>query len=162
MYNSFNISMEFELHGVKFKYEDGVMYRWWDKGKKNYWRCKKLETDKDGYLKLSIYNKTANKYLLHRIVYWVHNPNWDIYDKVNVIDHIDRVKKNNDISNLRLVTRQENNFNTEFKGYSYDRYRDAYNARIIVDRKSIYLGYFKNKEDAHQAYLDAKEKYHII
>ena len=155
--------MDFTLHGVKFKYEDGVMYRLWDKKGRNYWRPKKLETDKDGYLKLSIYNnKTSKNYFLHRIVYWVHHPNWDIYDKVKVIDHIDRVKTNNDIVNLRLVTKQENNFNTEFKGYFYDKKRDAYTARIIVDRKNIYLGYFKNKGDAHQAYLDAKEIYHII
>ena len=28
MYISFNISMEFEIFDIKFKYEDGEMYRW--------------------------------------------------------------------------------------------------------------------------------------
>lgn len=37
-----------------------------------------------------------------------------------------------------------------------------YNARITVNRKNIHLGNFKTKEQAHQVYLEAKKKYHII
>jgi hypothetical protein len=157
----FNISMEFELHGVKFKYEDGVMYRWWDKGKKDYWRTRKLELS-DGYLRLAIVNKTNKKYLLHRIIYWIHNPDWDIHDNIKVIDHIDRNRLNNNIENLRLVTRQENNFNTDLKGCSWNKKNKKWYAYIRVNKKLKHLGGFELQEDAHQAYLDAKEIYHII
>ena len=33
---------------------------------------------------------------------------------------------------------------------------------IKVKGKKIYVGLFDNEEEAHQAYLEAKEKYHII
>ena len=36
------------------------------------------------------------------------------------------------------------------------------NARINQDNKARCLGYFTTKEEAHQAYLDAKKIYHKI
>ncbi len=44
---------------------------------------------------------------------WKHyNPDWNIEDnsKSNQIDHFDGNRKNNDISNLSVVTNQQNNF----------------------------------------------------
>ena len=167
MYNSFNISMEFELHGVKFKYEDGVMYRWYDyvrKGK--YWKHIKLAKYKNGYMRLQFeVNTKVYTIKIHRLVYWLHNPNWDIFDSSqdNSIDHIDGDTTNNDIENLRVVTTMKNQWNrTRAKGYSWNKRRKKWVSKIVVKNESIFLGYFELQEDARQAYLDAKEIYHII
>ena len=62
--------------------------------------------------------------------------------------------------NLRIVTSQENSFNTNAKGYI--KKGKKFQAHIRINNKQIYLGYYDTEKDAHQAYLEAKEKYHII
>ncbi|MBR3298936.1 MAG: hypothetical protein IKI64_06990 [Clostridia bacterium] len=41
---------------------------------------------------------------------------------------------------------------TGYKGVSYDRGRRKYSARITVDAKNIFLGYFHEPETAAHAY----------
>jgi hypothetical protein len=76
------------------------------------------------------------------------------------VDHIDRDKSNNHISNFRPATSQENNFNTDAKGYSWHKRAKKWQAQIQLNRKSIHLGYFDKEEDARNAYLKAKAIYH--
>lgn len=80
----------------------------------------------------------------------------------NVIDHIDRDKLNNKITNLRNITNQKNTFNTSAKGYFWHKTKKSYQAHIGINNKRIWLGNFKTEEEARQAYLDAKKIYHII
>ena len=172
MYISFNISMEFELHGVKFKYEDGEVYRWFEIKCKNWrnlhskWKHIKMGKYKTGYMRLQFeVNKKVYMIKIHRLVYWLHNPDWDIFDssRDNSIDHIDGDTTNNDIENLRVVTNMKNQWNrTTAKGYSWNKKNKKWISKIVVNGKNIHLGYFELEEDARQAYLDAKEIYHII
>ena len=113
---------------------------------------------KDGYIKFIFYN--GNKpYTLYG-----HQFAWYYINKecVNYLDHINNSKIDNRICNLRSVTNQENGFNTKAKGYSWSKQANKWRAIIKVNRKSINLGYFHNEVDARAAYLEAKEKYHII
>lgn len=80
----------------------------------------------------------------------------------DTIDHINQIRTDNRICNLRSVTNQENSFNTKAKGYSFNKSLQKYIARIRVNNELIYLGIFDTKEDARQAYLEAKKTYHII
>ena len=66
------------------------------------------------------------------------------------------------MNNLRIVSQQENSFNTNAKGYSFDKSRNKYQAIIGINGKNIHLGRFDTEEEARNAYLEAKEKYHII
>ena len=156
--------MEFELHGVKFNYEYSNIYRLWNYKKGDEWREIKIHTGKNGYKVLKfMVNKKKYSVYLHRLVYWLHNPEWDIMDSSmeNHIDHIDGDKLNNNIENLRVVTSQENHFNeTRAKGYIW--YQNKWMAYIRINNKQKYLGYFDNELDARNAYLEAKKKYHII
>lgn len=137
-------------------------------------RLEKLEQMKLSYTYDSVtgifynrYNKIVtrhNKYgyiscgsvLAHRLA-------WFIYYGIvpDVIDHINGVKTDNRISNLRNVTQHKNTFNTNAKGF---RKRDSgrYSAEIMLSRRKISLGTFDTEQEAHQAYLDAKKIYHII
>ena len=166
MYNSFNISMEFVLHDVKFKYEDGNVYRWYEfKTRPHQWRQLTIII-KYGYCDFQfLTTKKRYGFRLHRLIYWLHNPDWDILDSSmeNHIDHIDGDKLNNNIENLRVVTNQQNCFNkTKAKGYSWSKKNKKWAAQIGFNNKVKNLGLFELEEDARQAYLDAKEKYHII
>jgi hypothetical protein len=77
-----------------------------------------------------------------------------------MLDHINRDKSDNRICNLRIVNNQENNFNRFGKGYYFRR--NKWYSYITLNDKSIFLGSFKNEEDARQAYLKAKSIYHQL
>ena len=149
--------------------DDGELY-WWkthNKGvemKNPQWMIFKPSlcgTKKYRYKKIIILKKT---YKLHRVIYKLHNPEWNIDDtsKYNVIDHIDRNTENNNIQNLRAVTQHQNIWNMNSKGYSWDKKANKYRVRIILNGESINGGYFVNEEDAITKRAELKLKYHQI
>ena len=87
-----------------------------------------------------------------------------IYGSVDfeMLDHINQIKDDNRISNLRIVTNQENLFNTNAKGYCWDKRNNNWLSRITFNGKEIFIGRYNTEEEARNAYLIAKEKYHII
>ncbi len=48
------------------------------------------------------------------------------------------------------------------KGYCYDKSRGKFKSSIKVGGKMINLGRFENKEEARNAYLEAKKTHHKI
>jgi len=99
----------------------------------------------------------------HRLVWKLAHPDWDIFDSSpdNIIDHYNRNKKDNSLENLHVVNSQQNNWNTDAKGYTLTP-SGKYQVRIMVNNLSIYLGTFATEEKAHSAYLQGKIKYHVI
>ncbi len=79
-----------------------------------------------------------------------------------VVDHIDRDKTNNKLSNLRMITQQQNVWNQDAKGYYLCKTTGRWRAQIMKSFKTVSLGRFDTKEEAHQAYLKAKETLHAI
>lgn len=84
------------------------------------------------------------------------------------IDHINGIKNDNRIENLRLATRSENNQNRKTAnknnkhcmiGVRKNRI-GKYVASITIDRKAIHLGCFDTIEEASFAYQKAKTKHH--
>jgi hypothetical protein len=80
------------------------------------------------------------------------------------VDHIDHNTLNNQKSNLRICTHQQNQMNripwgsSEFLGVSFRKERNCYSAKIMLNQKSINIGHFKIEEDAARAYdIKAKE-----
>lgn len=87
------------------------------------------------------------------------------------IDHIDGVKSNNRLENLRLATPKENQHNqrkaqssnkTGLLGVSWYKSKSKYVARIAINGEVKYLGCFTDKHEAHQAYLQAKRELHTF
>ncbi len=125
------------------------------------WNQLKIKTELSGYKRIHI---TPKQYQLHRINYYAHNQGWNIHDSSmdNFIDHEDIDCTNNNIENLRVVTHQENHFNTKAKGYTWCKQRQKWRAYIQVNGKKKHLGYFVLEKDAKNARSTAKEKLHII
>jgi len=99
----------------------------------------------------------------HRLVYYAHNQDWDIFDSSpdNLIDHKNRKKDDNRIENLHVVNNQQNNFNKDAKGYYFNKNRKKWRAQIRLDGKTIHIGYFEKEEDAHNAYIEKKLELHL-
>ena len=142
------------------------IYTWREtKTRPSYWFKMKpsFSITKRDYKKYTI--KINNKlYLLSRLFYKAHNNDWDITDSSmnNFIDHINNNSLDNRIENLRILTHQQNQFNTNAKGYYWNKIHNKWRAQIKIDGKTKNLGLFHNEEDAHIAYLNAKEIHHKI
>ena len=111
-----------------------------------------------GYTRIGItINKKSYNLMAHHFAWYYVHRNFDI----NQIDHINGIRNDNRISNLRNVNHNENQWNrTKAKGYYNKNGRFA--AQISINYKVIHLGYFDNENEARTAYLKAKQKYHTI
>jgi ribosome biogenesis SPOUT family RNA methylase Rps3 len=88
----------------------------------------------------------------------------------HTIDHINGVRTDNRIGNLRDVTQQKNSENMRrpqkrtisgFLGVHVQRRKTVrYLAQIVTDGKLRHLGSYDTAEDAHAAYLEAKRRLH--
>lgn len=85
-----------------------------------------------------------------------------------IVDHINRDVCLNTRNNLRLSTRSTNAQNTAvykssscgYKGVSFHKRLDKWQARIQVQTKRLHLGYFQSSEEAAKAYNVAALEYH--
>ena len=84
------------------------------------------------------------------------------------VDHINRKKTNNNISNLRWATNSENMMNIPKKssntsgyiGVYYDKSRNKYCAEITINYKKKHLGRYNTALEASEAYqAKAKEMF---
>lgn len=76
------------------------------------------------------------------------------------VDHIDGNRGNNHPSNLRAVSRSENQHNRLSSGATYNTRKGKWQARIRVAGVRKSLGLYNTKQEAHAAYLAAKAIYH--
>lgn len=104
----------------------------------------------DGYIRVNL-NKI--KYLIHKIVAiaFIENP-----DNKTYVDHINCIRDDNSIENLRWVTTTENQQNSKLrkdntsgtKGVCYRKDTKKWMAFIHIDGKKVSIGCFKTKEEA--------------
>jgi hypothetical protein len=78
------------------------------------------------------------------------------YSKDLQVDHIDRNRLKNSISNLRMVTNAQNAQNNNRNGCSYNKSRQHWQSFVHTNGKRTYLGSFNTEEEARAAYLAAK------
>lgn len=136
-------------------YRNGLVLRFHKRWNK--WTVCKGSLNDKGYLLIGIDKKM---YLMHRVIAHAFGI-LDLHSELR-IDHRNLDRINNCIFNLRPATQQQNLFNTNAKGYYWNTQHNKWLAKIKLDGKSIHLGLFEKEEDARQAYLEAKKKYHIL
>lgn len=124
-------------------------------------RALKCSINSVGYKQLFTYlnGKFFKAYLVHRLIWETYNG--EIPEGFE-IDHINRNKLDNRLENLRLLTHKENLWNKESKGYCWIATYKKWKATITANGVVKHLGYFKTEDKAHEAYIIAKQKYHII
>jgi hypothetical protein len=157
---------ELELYGRPIRYYNESHIEMEHRMVKDNWHPVKLYKIK-GYFhfNLSDFDKKHHNIKVHRLVFYTHNPSWNFYNgsRDNSIDHINNESLDNRIENLRNVSHQHNHFNRpKSKGYTWDKPRKKWEAQIMVNGKRLYLGRYVEEEDARNAYLTAKAKYHVI
>ena len=114
-----------------------------------------------GYIDIRVNGKT---YKAHRLAWLYVHGEWP-----NEIDHVNHVRDDNRILNIRNVTRAENGRNQStmktnksgHQGISKRRDCNRWESRIAVNGKDIYLGLFKNKDAAIEARKLAEIKYNF-
>jgi len=113
--------------------------------------------DGRGYIKIGRDDLFTGGLFAHQFGwFFIHN------EVVECIDHINGILSDNRICNLRSITQQQNTFNTKAKGYYYDKNKNRYRPVLTIDGKRKYFGRYKTEKEARDAYLQLKEKYHII
>jgi hypothetical protein len=113
-------------------------------------------TGKTRYLVIGIFGWS---FRAHRLIWLYMTGAWPSLE----IDHADGDGLNNRWSNLRQATRAQNVMNSGvrmdnkcgLRGVCFNKFAGRFQARIQVDGKGRFLGYFDTKEEAHAAYLAA-------
>ena len=143
--------------------EAGVLY--WRIRDRNTIRRKyvagSIKGAKDGYRRVGIKGKTYQEHRIIMMLCFGHIP------ENAEIDHINHVRDDNRLFNLRFVTGSENSRNksvsskntTGVTGVYFSKARKKYRARISVNRKMIHLGAFETLEEAAEARRQADRKY---
>lgn len=117
--------------------------------------------DKDGYRAIRL---DGRLHFSHRLAWlWAHGVH-----PSKELDHINRVRSDNRLSNLREATRSENvqnrlmqrNNTSGFSGVSWSKDAKRWCAKIKLNRKNMHLGYFHTPEAAYAAYLREKRALH--
>lgn len=110
----------------------------------------------DGYVGIFIGGKY---HFAHRVIWEMHNG--EIPEGL-VIDHINGIRDDNRIENLRLCTFQENHFNrgkqsnnkSGYKGVSWHKQKQKWVAQIKIDGRNKFLGFFTDPEKAYAKYCE--------
>lgn len=112
-----------------------------------------------GYIKVQALGRY---YKAHHLVWLIERGVWAVE-----LDHINGLRSDNRIENLREVSRQENMRNKRLTqgsasgvmGVVWNKALKKWRAVITVSRKNIYLGYFDDLESAVKAREEANRKY---
>lgn len=116
---------------------------------------------KNGYVYVFLDKKPRRA---HKIAWFLHYGEWP----KGYLDHINGVKYDNRIVNLRICDNQQNQYNQKphkdklvpYKGVSYHKGNKKYRATIKALDKRKHLGYFNTPEEARDSYNSAALELH--
>jgi hypothetical protein len=146
------------LHSL-FYYKDGNLY-----SKINRYKTTIRKNDlikcylKSGYLRTCINYKS---YRIHRLIFMMHHGYLP-----KQIDHINGIKDDNRIENLRAATQSQNLFNrtltksntSGIKNVTFEQ--NKYRVRLRINNKLINFGSYDDLELAELVAIEARDKYH--
>jgi hypothetical protein len=116
--------------------------------------------EKQGYICITI---NSNRHYAHRLAVFYITGEWPKEE----VDHINGTRNDNRYDNLRCVSHQTNTQNvrkaridasSKIMGVAF---KDGkWRAKISINGKTTHIGSYNSSKDAHNAYLEAKRKYH--
>ena len=131
------------------------LFKWLDNVKVNGFINKGWFTGSNrgkGYFQIRVLNKI---HYAHRLAWYLMHGEFP----KDQIDHMNSVRGDNRLCNLRVVTHAQNSQNMKkAKGTAFERKLGKWQARIYFQKNKIYLGLFNTEEEAHQAYLAKKRE----
>jgi hypothetical protein len=118
--------------------------------------------EKTGYIQIRI---LCGSYRAHRLA-WLY-----VYGNLpkDQIDHVNGIRTDNRICNLREATHQQNcqNLHKALPGSSsgllgawFAKRENKWTSQITLNGKRKWIGYYNTPEEAHEAYIQAKRKLH--
>lgn len=119
--------------------------------------------NKGGHIQIMV---DGIRYMAHRLA-WLYI--YGVFPQED-IDHINRVRSDNRICNLRPASKLQNaqnrsvssNNKSGCSGVAWNERLKKWRARLTVGRKRMHLGYFTSIEEAFTARAEAKMKYHTF
>jgi hypothetical protein len=112
--------------------------------------------DKDGYLKITLVDQNGKfrYFRKHRLIMTAFLGISEMQ-----VNHIDGNRLNNSLSNLEYVTQRENqSHRRKMKGYDvgvcWAKKENKWRSYIQIDKKWQHLGFYNEKHDAKNAYLN--------
>lgn len=116
---------------------------------------------KKGYVRIKV---GAKSYMGHHLAWFMTHGHWP----KDQIDHVNGVRDDNRLANLRECTAAQNSWNTKlrqtstsgFKGVSLDKRTGKFLAYIFTGGKLNRLGLFDAVSDAAAAAAAARNRYH--
>ena len=112
-----------------------------------------------GYQRLNV---SGRNYYVHQLVAMAFLGHTPCGHKI-VVDHINGIKDDNRLENLRLISARDNvafgRGSSKYAGVS--KFRNKWRADIRVDGHLHYLGLFPDEETARIAYIKARDKFGI-
>jgi len=149
-----------ELHKL-FEYRDGKLFWKVDRGAK---KCKGQEAGsrtRDGYRVIHVSNLIGHM-TAHRVIWLMHNG-----ELPSIIDHINGVKTDNRIENLRPASKSQNAYNTPSatnisgsKNVSWRSDTETWRVTMTIDGRKKSFGNYKDFELADLVAHEARCKYH--
>lgn len=121
--------------------------------------------EKYGYHQIQLTNEFGIKY--HRINRLVAHHFIESIPEGMLVNHIDMNRKNNEVSNLEIVSHRENvihGWRSRDKSSIYtgvskvNRKKKPWAARIQVDKKVLSLGHYKTELEAYQARINYEKE----
>lgn len=157
------ITAEFVRERLKYDPETGV-FTWLRLRNSKRVGEEAKSLDVSGYVQINICGTVCKG---HRLAWLYVHGEWPD----GHIDHINGIRNDNRIANLRCVSGAVNTQNkrlgscknkTGYLGVHIGRGdpAKAYRAKIVINKRQIHLGGYATPEEAHQAYVAAKRKYH--
>lgn len=125
---------------LEFDFDKGLIYRNFKNGKVVCYGNETTCKNGGGYYRIRLNRK---QYTIHRLIYSKYHgiP----LESLGEIDHINRIRTDNKIENLRQVSKSHNCLNrrkpiTNISGYkhiTYDKQRNKWRFRIVIKNKSF-------------------------
>ena len=125
-------------------------------------RILKPQMDKDGYLRLELQNP-KKIFRVHRLVLQTFLPTEEDLQ----CDHINHIKTDNYLCNLRWVTCSQNlryrrkpeDCSSQYKGVTWDKYK--WKVACYINKKKYHIGMFDDEHEAGKAYNDFVIKHNL-